>query len=79
MLGGHPPWDKPGVNLRYNLIALQGKMKHLLKNWDRHISNNACDLLQSMLYEDVNDRLSMAEVLNHPWLREQGDTTQVHN
>ena len=33
------------------------------------LSDDAVDLLQRMLLENVNERISMDDILSHPWLR----------
>ncbi|GAB2296743.1 Calcium-dependent protein kinase 15 [Dionaea muscipula] len=39
------------------------------------ISSSAKDLLKKMLRQDPKERLSAIEVLNHPWMREDGDAS----
>ncbi|KAF8696950.1 hypothetical protein HU200_036595 [Digitaria exilis] len=37
------------------------------------ISNGAKDLVKKMLRQDPKERLTAAEILNHPWIREDGE------
>ncbi|XWS38286.1 hypothetical protein CRYUN_Cryun19dG0118600 [Craigia yunnanensis] len=39
------------------------------------VSSNAKDLVRKMLRDDPKERLSAFEVLNHPWMREDGDAS----
>jgi serine/threonine protein kinase len=68
LLVGNPPWDHPGNNMRYELIAKQDQLACLLNSWDRSVSQDAADLLQSMLREDPHERLSLKQILEHPWM-----------
>ena len=47
-----------------------GGLERMLRNWNREVSPMATDLLQSMLMEDPRRRLSLVEVLDHPWLKQ---------
>lgn len=68
MLVGFPPWDAPNItDMRY-LTIISGRLHDQLKAWDVHISNEAADLLQTMLRENPEDRLTLAEVMMHPWV-----------
>ena len=39
------------------------------------ISADAKDLIQKMLVMEPNNRMTVPEVLNHPWVKEAGDET----
>ena len=52
---------------RYAKIS-SGGLGSLMKSLKISLSPEACDLLQNMLHEDPRDRLSLAEVMNHPWV-----------
>ena len=41
-------------------------MRH--KQWD-HISETAKDLIRQMLVLDQNNRITVEEALDHPWIR----------
>jgi serine/threonine protein kinase len=68
LLVGNPPWKHPCDNIRYELIAKQDQLVPLLQSWQRFVSPQAADLLQRMLREDPNERLSLQEVQEHPWV-----------
>lgn len=71
MLVGLPPWEFARIeDPRYKLVS-RGGLERMLRNWNRDVSPMATDLLQSMLMEDPRRRLSLVEVLDHPWVTEE--------
>lgn len=71
MLVGLPPfeWASP-EDPRFRLIC-EGGLRQLVDRWQRPISSQAADLLQSMLRENPRDRLSLFQILQHPWVTEE--------
>ena len=68
MLVGIPPFEwATRDDPRFRMIT-RGELTRLLAHWDRQISDEAGNLLQSMLREDPRDRLSLNDVQNHPWM-----------
>jgi serine/threonine protein kinase len=68
MLTGFPPYDQASrTDQRFDLIV-NGNLARQLRSWDIPLSEDAEDLLQSMLQVDPRDRLSLAEVMSHPWV-----------
>lgn len=39
-----------------------------LQNWDIRLSDEAGDLMQNMLQLHPKDRLTLTEVMTHPWV-----------
>jgi len=70
MLVGLPPfeWASPD-DPRFRLIC-RGGLDQLLEQWRRPISYPAMDLLQNILREDPRERLSLFQILQHPWVTE---------
>ena len=68
MLVGMPPfsWADMGDG-RFKCVS-EGGLDFMLKTWNRPISPLATDLLQSMLRCDPQDRLTLFQVMNHPWV-----------
>lgn len=83
MLFGVPPFalannDDP----RFLAISTKGQLTECAKAWSEELekqgsspkdgstapSDDAIDLLQSMLLADPNDRLSLCQILTHPWV-----------
>ena len=52
---------------RYAKIA-KGELKELLSGHHITLSPDACDLLQNMFWQDPSKRLSLVQVLRHPWV-----------
>jgi len=70
MLIGLPPFEwASSDDPRFRLIC-RGGLRQLVEQWQRPISLDAIDLLQSMLREDPRDRLSLFQILHHPWVTE---------
>ncbi|XP_037058734.1 MAP kinase-interacting serine/threonine-protein kinase 1 isoform X7 [Peromyscus leucopus] len=82
MLSGYPPfvghcgadcgWDRGEVcrvcqNKLFESIQ-EGKYEFPDKDW-AHISNEAKDLISKLLVRDAKQRLSAAQVLQHPWVQ----------
>jgi len=68
MLTGFPPYDQASrTDQRFELIV-SGRLMEQLRNWDIFLTEEAGDLMQSMLQLDPRDRLTLAEVMKHPWV-----------
>jgi serine/threonine protein kinase len=52
---------------RYAKIA-KGELRELLEGHKISISKEACDLLQQMFWQDPRKRLTLAQILKHPWV-----------
>lgn len=71
MIVGLPPFEwASSDDPRYRLIS-RGGLDKLVCQWQRPISTEAIDLLQRMLKEDPRERLSLFEVMHHPWVTEE--------
>lgn len=74
MLVGLPPWEfAREEDPRYRMVT-RGGLERMLRSWQRPVSAQAADLLQKMLRENPRDRLSLAEVQDHPWVRFEEST-----
>lgn len=68
MLTGFPPYDQASrTDQRFDLI-INGSLMKQLKSWGINLSQDAGDLMQNMLMLNPDDRLTLAEVLSHPWV-----------
>jgi serine/threonine protein kinase len=75
MLTGFPPYDQASrTDQRFELIVT-GRMIDQLRNWDIMLSGEAGDLMQSMLQLDPSDRLTLAEIMAHPWVANENVET----
>jgi len=68
MLTGFPPYDQANrTDQRFELIVT-GRLMEQLRNWDINLSDEAGDLMQNMLQLHPKNRLTLAQVLAHPWV-----------
>lgn len=68
MLTGFPPYDQASrTDQRFDLIV-NGRLVDQLRNWDIILTEEVGDLLQSMLVLDPRDRLTLADLMSHPWV-----------
>jgi serine/threonine protein kinase len=68
MLTGFPPYDQASrTDQRFELIV-SGRLMEQLRNWDIILTDEAGDLMQKMLRYQPKDRLTLAEVMSHPWV-----------
>lgn len=77
LLTGAPPWD-PAVgprdsDVRYVYVR-DGRLRDLLSAWGITLPNLAIDLLMRLLDADPRTRITIPELLRHPWW-----TTQLAN
>ncbi|XP_027914242.1 calcium-dependent protein kinase 3-like [Vigna unguiculata] len=70
LLSGVPPFWAENEQGIFNAI-LRGHIDFASDPWPS-ISSSAKDLVKNMLRVDPKKRLSAVEVLNHPWMREDG-------
>jgi serine/threonine protein kinase len=68
VLTGFPPYDQASrTDQRFELIV-SGRLMEQLRNWDIFLTDEAGDLMQNMLQLDPRERLTLAEVMSHPWV-----------
>ena len=68
MLTGFPPYDQASrADQKFDIIV-RGDLVRQLEDWEIKLSQDAGDLLQSMLQLDPMDRLTLADVVSHPWV-----------
>ncbi|XP_020105774.1 calcium-dependent protein kinase 1-like [Ananas comosus] len=71
LLSGVPPFWAENEDGIFNEIR-RGHVDFLSDPWPS-ISSGAKDLVKKMLRQDPKERLTAAEILNHPWIREDGE------
>jgi len=68
MLTGFPPYDQAArSDLRFELIVT-GRLMEQLENWQILLTDEAGDLMQKMLQFEPRNRLTLSEIMNHPWV-----------
>ncbi|XP_021289318.1 calcium-dependent protein kinase 3-like [Herrania umbratica] len=73
LLSGVPPFYGETEQSIFDSI-LRGNIDFSSDPWPS-VSSSAKDLVRKMLRDDPKERLSASEVLNHPWMREDGDAS----
>lgn len=68
MLTGFPPYDQAHKTDQRFVLIVSGRLMEQLRNWGIFLSNEAGDLMQRMLLLDPRKRLTLAQVLEHPWV-----------
>ncbi|CAN6350057.1 unnamed protein product [Urochloa humidicola] len=71
LLSGVPPFWAENEDGIFDAV-LRGHIDFASDPWPS-ISNGAKDLVKKMLRQDPKERLTAAEILNHPWIREDGE------
>lgn len=64
MLFGKPPYETPDVKQTYKRI----KRNEYYFPENIPISNNAKNLIENILVVDPNERMSLEQILKHPWI-----------
>ena len=70
-------WAHPS-DKRYQKIA-KGNLRELMHALNIAISDEACDLLQNMFWRDPRKRLTLAQVMQHPWVLNKKFSPVHHN
>lgn len=69
MLIGSPAYGKPDPSDDCFAWITTGRLPHLLKSWGVSLSLEAVDLMEGMLCVDPKRRLTLRQVMNHPWFK----------
>ncbi|XP_068463035.1 calcium-dependent protein kinase 2-like isoform X1 [Phaseolus vulgaris] len=73
LLSGVPPFWAETEKGIFNAI-LEGELDFVSEPWPS-ISDSAKDLVRKMLTQDPKKRITSAQVLEHPWMREGGEAS----
>jgi serine/threonine protein kinase len=68
MLTGFPPYDQASLTDERFKLIIHGQLVQQLNHWDIFPSAEAGDLLQRMLRLHPRDRLTLAQIMSHPWV-----------
>ncbi|KAK4711747.1 hypothetical protein R3W88_006260 [Solanum pinnatisectum] len=74
LCGRRPFWDKTEDGIFKEV--LRNKPDFHRKPWPT-ISNSAKDFVKKLLVKDPRARLTAAQALSHPWVREGGDASEI--
>lgn len=72
MLLGFPPIERACADdVRFQYLR-DGRLRELLQHWEvLHLSELVLDIIQQMLCVSTQDRVSVDNLLRHPWLQEK--------
>lgn len=69
MVAGFHPWERPDrAEERFRYLT-GGYLARMLTEWGLGFSDELLDLLQRMLFYFATDRLSIEQILAHPWMQ----------
>jgi len=75
LLTGKPPYDKPDAQADSNYYDLMDarfywdpKSVAQVFSWGHAVSDEAVDLLKRAFQSDPRDRLTLSEIMEHPWI-----------
>ncbi|KAF8406566.1 hypothetical protein HHK36_008654 [Tetracentron sinense] len=74
LCGRRPFWDKTEDGIFKEVM--RNKPDFRRKPWPS-ISNSAKDFIKKLLVKDPRARLTAAQALSHPWVREGGDASEI--
>ncbi|CAN6821334.1 unnamed protein product [Brassica oleracea] len=74
LCGRRPFWDKTEDGIFKEV--LKNKPDFRRKPWPT-VSNSAKDFVKKLLVKDPRARLTAAQALSHPWVREGGDASEI--
>ena len=68
LLAGITPFKRPKASDVVFKVVSSGHLRELLESWDIALSSEACDLLQSIFRRRPTDRITLSEIMEHPWV-----------
>lgn len=74
LCGRRPFWDKTEDGIFKEVLRKKPEFRE--KPWEK-ISNSAKDFVKKLLVKDPRTRLTAAQALSHPWVREGGDASEI--
>lgn len=58
------------ADVKYRLIAVDGRLADVVRHWNLNISEGAVDLIQRLLRPNPADRLTLQQARAHPWMNQ---------
>lgn len=78
LLVGKRPFDMPDpVDENFSTISVEGDLAWLLQGKGIELSDGAVDLLQKMLWCEPSKRLTLSQIVTHPWVQGGGSAKEV--
>ena len=80
MLIGSKPFKWPhSSDEMFEHLCVDALLKESISYWNIELSDDAVDLIQNMLLKDKRKRLTLADVMEHPWLNSNEDASSARN
>ncbi|CAG5133375.1 unnamed protein product [Candidula unifasciata] len=76
MLSGYPPFSDERKDMDLPKQIMGGHFSFPKQYWSE-VSDTAVDLIKQMMIVDPKKRITFADVLNHPWLKDDGMRTKA--
>ena len=73
---GYPPYEKLGDKY-FQRIVWNKDLRGMLKRWNCKLEDNAVDLLEKLICSE-EDRLTIQEVVKHPYVMDFSRTSKLH-
>ncbi|KAI8782455.1 serine/threonine-protein kinase Chk2 [Biomphalaria glabrata] len=70
MLSGYPPFSDERTDMELPKQIVGGHFSFPKQYW-KDVSDKAIDLIKKMMVIDPKKRITFAEILNHPWLKDE--------
>ena len=66
---GSAPWDIASKSDPRFVLVMNGKLKNMLKHWNRshYVTKQILNLLE-LFFKYESDRISLKDIKRHPWL-----------
>lgn len=73
MLTGAPAFEKPTASDPCFEWIMNGRLSEMIDAWNKQLSPEAISLLEGMLCVNANSRLTLDQVMKHPWVTGEHD------
>ena len=72
MLMGHKPFHwAHSSDASFYQLSVEGRLKQMLTRCNIQLSDDACDLLQNMLWKCPRRRFTLSQVMEHRWMKNE--------
>lgn len=72
MLTSSPPYDRPSTTDDMFVWVSNGKLDEIICAWGLQLSPEVIDLMSGMMCVDPEKRLTLDEIMEHPWMKNHG-------
>lgn len=79
VLLGFPPMEHAAYDDQRFSLIVDGQLRELLAHWGVNLSEDALDLVESILQESADKRPSLQQILRHPWMQMDSHKASLQN